>query len=185
METRECIKTRRSIRRFTERPVSAEMIRELLEAVRWSPSWANTQCWEVIVIQDAQLKAELTSSLSETNPAYKGILQAPAVFVLCARTGRAGIKQGGFSTSLGDWYMFDGGIAAQNLCLAAHDMGLGSVHVGSFDHQKVDRLLKLPDDVRSLEIIPVGWPEKTGNPPPRRAVGEFAHRDSFGQPYND
>lgn len=76
--------------------------------------------------------------------------------------------------------MFDVGIAAQNLCLAAHDLGLGTVHVGLINHQAVDELLGLPSDVESLEIIPVGYPEKVGNAPPRKELSEFVHWDKYG-----
>ena len=61
METRECIKTRRSIRRFTEQPIPDEVLNELLEAVRWAPSWSNTQCWEIIVVKDGETKQKLAN----------------------------------------------------------------------------------------------------------------------------
>ncbi|NLV21221.1 MAG: nitroreductase, partial [Syntrophomonadaceae bacterium] len=85
METRTCIKERRSMRKFTEQEVSDEQLQELLEAVRWSPSWANTQCWEVVVIKDQARKEQLAAMLSEKNPATKGVVQAPLVLVICAR----------------------------------------------------------------------------------------------------
>ncbi|NLV21220.1 MAG: nitroreductase, partial [Syntrophomonadaceae bacterium] len=85
METRTCIKERRSMRKFTEQEVSDEQLHELLEAVRWSPSWANTQCWEVVVIKDQARKEQLAAMLSEKNPATKGVVQAPLVLVICAR----------------------------------------------------------------------------------------------------
>ncbi len=180
METRDCIKSRRSIRRFTEQPISDELLMELIEAIRWSPSWANTQTWEVVVVKDPVVKEKLAGCVSETNPAYKGLLQAPVIMVVCGRVGSAGYKNGEAATERGDWYMFDAGIASQNMCLAAHDLGLGTVHVGSLNHQAVDELLGLPEDVNSLEIIPVGYPAKEGSAPPRKKPESFVFVDHYG-----
>ncbi|MDI9480087.1 MAG: nitroreductase family protein [Syntrophomonadaceae bacterium] len=180
METRECIKTRRSIRRFTEQPIPDEVLNELLDAVRWAPSWANTQCWEVVVVKDPDTRQKLVEALAPNNPATKGVAGAPVNLVMCARRGTSGYKKGELTTNRGDWGMFDVGIAAQNLCLAAHDLGLGTVHVGLINHQAVDELLGLPSDVESLEIIPVGYPEKVGNAPPRKELSEFVHWDKYG-----
>ena len=183
METRECIKTRRSVRRFTAKPVSDEMIHELLEAIRWAPSWGNSQCCEVVLVRDPQLKEALTGCLDDRNPATLGFLQAPLLFVICGKMGRSGYKKGITTTMYGDWFMFDSGIAAQNLCLAAHDLGLGTVHCGNFDHQRVNEMLGLPKELRSLEMIPVGWPENVGNAPPRRELTEFVHWEKYGNHY--
>lgn len=180
METRECIKTRRSIRRFTDQSVSDEILNELLEAVRWAPSWANTQCWEIVVVKDSETKQKLSQLLAPNNPSTKGVAEAPINLVLCARRGAAGYKKGELTTNKGDWGMFDAGIASQNLCLAAHDMGLGTVHIGNIQHQAVDELLGLPADVESLEIIPVGYPAKEGSAPPRKQLSEFVHWEKYG-----
>jgi nitroreductase len=183
MEAFECIVTRRSIRSFTEQPVSEETIKKLLEAVRWAPSWANTQCWEVVVLKERENKEKLAGMVSKNNPAIKGIKQAPAVFVVCCKKGVSGFKSGAAVTVRGDWYMFDAGIACQNLCLAAHALGLGTVHVGSFAHEAVDEFLGLPGDVKSVEIIPVGYPAREGKAPPRKELGEFCHLERYGDTY--
>lgn len=183
MEAFECIVTRRSIRKFTEQPVSEETIKKLFEAVRWAPSWANTQCWEIVVLKEKGSKEKLAGMVSKNNPAVKGIMQAPVVFVVCCKKGVSGCKNGTTVTARGDWYMFDAGIACQNLCLAAHALGLGTVHVGYFAHDAVDELLGLPGDVKSVEIIPVGYPAQEGKAPPRKEPGQFCHLEKFGQKY--
>lgn len=184
METRDCIKTRRSIRRFTDQPVSDEVLVELLEAVRWAPSWSNTQCWEVIVVRDEETKQKLAALTAPNNPATKGIPAAPVVLVLCGRKGVSGYKEGRLDSVKGDWVMFDLGIAAQNICLAAHDMGLGTVNVAWVDNEGIDKLFDLPPDVESFEIIPVGYPAKAGNAPPRRALSDFVHLERYGEKFN-
>ncbi len=183
MDTLECIKTRRSMRKFTEEPVSDEILQELLEAVRWAPSWANTQTSEVIVVREQATKEKIAGILADKNPATKGVLQAPVILVMCAKTGIAGYYNESAVTDKGDWYMFDAGIASQNLCLAAHALGLGTVHVAHLDHQALDELLGLPAEVKSIEIIPLGYPGKEGKAPPRREIGEFVHSEKYGNKY--
>lgn len=184
MDTLECIKTRRSIRRFTDQPIPDELLNQVLEAVRWAPSWANTQSWEIIVVKDKANIEKIAQQVPESNPAYKGLLQAPVLIVICAKLGLAGYKKSEQITEKGDWYMFDAGIASQNLCLAAHALGLGTVHVGTIpDHQALDALLGLPEDIKSIEIIPIGYPAKEGNAPPRREISEFVHSEKYGEKY--
>ncbi|QGT98707.1 Nitroreductase [Candidatus Syntrophocurvum alkaliphilum] len=184
MNTLECIKTRRSIRRFTDQPIPDDVLTQLLEAIRWSPSWANTQCWEVVIVKEQASKEKLVELLTENNPATKGVLQAPLVVVVCGKKGISGFKRGEAQTVQGDnWYLFDAGIACQNLCLAAHSLGLGTVNIGSFDHKKTGEFLGLPEDIEPVEIIPVGYPAKEGKAPPRKELSEFVHVEKFGQTY--
>jgi nitroreductase len=63
MDILEAIRGRRSIRKYNPDPLSDEMLDEVLEAVRWAPSWANTQCWEVIVIREPEIKARVAETL--------------------------------------------------------------------------------------------------------------------------
>lgn len=180
MDTLECIMTRRSIRRFTEESIPEEVLEKLLEAVRWAPSWANTQAVEIIILKDKNAREKIVEFLSPNNPSAKGVVNAPIVAIICAKIGLAGYKDNKAVTNKGDWYMFDAGIASQNLCLAAHALGLGSVHVGYIDHQELDEYLDLPSGVKSVEVIPIGYPAKIGNAPPRRQINEFVHREKYG-----
>lgn len=184
METIQCIKTRRSIRRFTEQPVPDEVLKELLEAVRWAPSWRNTQCWRIVVVKDPSVKANLSKLLSENNPATQGVLEAPVVLVLCAQLGISGYRDDSPATNKGDWFMFDTALAAQTLCLAAHDLGLGTVHVGNIKHKEVDELLGLPEGIVSVEVIPLGYPAQDAATKPRKEIAEFVFLDRFGQSIN-
>lgn len=185
MDTLECIKTRRSIRRFTDQPIPDDILNQVLEAVRWAPSWANTQSWEIIVVKDKDNIKKIAEQVPDSNPAYKGLFQAPVIIVICAKLGLAGYKKSEQVTEIGDWYMFDAGIASQNLCLAAHALGLGTVHVGTIiSHQALDELLGLPENIKSIEIIPMGYPAKVGNAPPRREISEFVHSERYGEKIN-
>ncbi|MCK4826427.1 nitroreductase family protein, partial [bacterium] len=64
------IKNRRSIRQYLNKDVPENILTEIIEAVRWSPSWANTQCCEVVVVKDSEIKAKLQETVSTGNPAH-------------------------------------------------------------------------------------------------------------------
>jgi nitroreductase len=175
----EIIKGRRSIRRYEKKDIPDQDLQQLLESVRWSPSWANTQCWEVIAVRDQAHKERLQTALNDTNPAKKAIVQAPVVLVLCGKKQSAGFYKGQVSTKLGDWLMFDLGIATQSLCLTAYDLGLGTVIVGMFNHDKAREVMGVGDEYELVALIPLGYPAKDAPVPKRRDVSEFTHYDQF------
>jgi nitroreductase len=167
MEVFEAVRNRRSIRRFSERPVEDDKLNTLFEAVRQSPSWANFQCWRFVVVREPSVKEKLSGfSYVESffaplgykvNPAQKGISEASVVIVACADPAKSGNIRGQ------EYYLTDLGIASQTLMLSAHRMGLGTVFVGVFDEEEVKSLLGIPDAIRVVGLFPLGYPlhEKT------------------------
>ena len=81
------LKGRRSVRNYQNQEVPEEVLNLILEAVQWSPSWANTQCWEVVVVKDPEIKQRLQETLSQGNPATRAMVEAPVVLVLCGKQG--------------------------------------------------------------------------------------------------
>lgn len=182
MELQEAILKRRSIRKFTEEMVTDDDLRQIFEAVRWTPSWANTQVWEFIVVRDKELIKQVTGTFSENNPAKKGSLNATALIVACAKTGVSGCYGGKEATALQNWYMFDLGMAVQTLCLKAHELGLGTVVVGLMDHETCKKILDVGDGYKVVAVIPIGRPAvppKEG--PARKAISEMVYLDKFGK----
>jgi nitroreductase len=173
------LKTRRSIRKYQDKPVSDEDLNTLLDAVKWSQSWANTQCWEVINVKDKDLRLKIQEAVVK-NPATKAIVDAPVLLALCGKKNSSGYYSNVVTTKYGDWMLFDLGIATQSLCLAAHSLGLGTVVVGLYDHDKVTKLLNIPDEYNQVALIPLGYPAKDPSPPNRRDVSEFLHINTFG-----
>jgi nitroreductase len=181
MDLMEAIKGRRSIRKYKPDPVPEGVFRTLMEAVRWSPSWANTQCWEVIAIRDSSVKSELATVLPKGNPAISSMTEAPLVLVLCGRKGISGFYKGQVTTVKGDWLMFDTGIAMQNLCLGAHALGLGTVVVGMFDHKKAEKILGVPEEVEVVAMTPLGYPSTEGSTPKRKEINDFVFHERYGK----
>ena len=180
MDTLEAIRTRISVRKFSDRPVEPEKLQAVLEAARLAPSWANMQCWRFVVVQDQAVK-ERISELSyvesffatrgyKFNPAQKALAQAPVVIVACADPVQSGDLGGQH------YYMTDLGITAENLMLAAHDQGLGSVFVGVFDEEQLGDLLDIPPGVRIVGLFPIGYPLEEGKSgPPRKPLEEIVY----------
>lgn len=173
------IKGRRSIRRYQAREVPEEKLERVLEAARWAPSWANTQCWHFVVMQDQALKQKIQEAVSSRNPSSLAIVNAPILLVVCAQLKRSGYYNDKYPTKFGDWFMYDLGLACENLCLAAHDAGLGTVIVGLFDHARVAEVIKLPVDHEVVVLIPLGYPDHEPSPPKRRELQEFVHYNTF------
>jgi len=172
---------RRSIRRYEDRPVPEASLNAILEAVQWSPSWANTQCWEIVVVRDPETKERLQATLPpKGNPARRAVVDAPVLLAVCGRKKLSGYYQGLETTKFGDWLMFDLGIATQSICLAACNAGLGTVVVGLFDHDRAAEAIGLPKGYEVVVLIPLGFAAKQPSAPKRRTIDEFSHRDRFG-----
>ena len=182
MEVTEAIKGRRSVRKYTDTPMTDADLEALLEAARWAPSWANTQCWRLVVVKDKATKEALAETVNPGNRAAEGVRNAPVVIVACAQLGLAGHYKGTVATDKGDWFMFDVALAMHNLTLAAHDRGLGTVHIGLFNAKKAAGVIGVPNDVAVVEILPVGHPEVVPQAPPRKELSEFVFYEKYGAP---
>jgi nitroreductase len=185
MELFEAIRTRRSVRKFLDRPVEGEKLQQLLEAVRMAPSWANMQCWRFIVVKENATREKI-SELSfvesyfsprgyKANPAKRALAEAPVVIVACADPKHSGV--------LWDqtYYMTDLGIASQNLWLAARGLGLGTVFVGVFSEEGLRGLLNIPLHIRVVGLFPIGYPfEEKKDGPPRKPMNEIVFSETWG-----
>lgn len=182
MELMEAIKGRRSIRKFKPDPVDEELIRQVLEAGRWAPSWANTQCWRFAIVRNPEIKARLAETVPSTNRGRPGLVAAPVSIVLCAELGKSGWYKGSLATDKGDWFMFDTALACQNIMLTAHSLGLGTVPIGLFDAKKAAEILEIPENIQVVLLFPLGWPDEEPRIPPRKEIKELSFAEKYGQP---
>ena len=174
MNTTECIRTRRSIRKFKAAPVDHSLLESLISDTSYSPSWKNSQITSFIAIEDSSI---LDSIVQDYTPSFNSdiIKQVPVLLAVTFVKGRSGFERdGSFSTKKGDrWQMFDVGVACQTFCLAAHNAGLGTVIMGIWDEDGITNLLKLPDDQELAALIAVGWPDVDPDVPMRKSVDEL------------
>lgn len=179
MKVLDIIKERRSVRDFTDEDVSDEEIETVIDAARWAPSWANTQCWDFVIIKDDEMKKRLLDAFGPTNPGKKSVEKAPAIIVVCGKKKVSGVKDGEYVTTKGDWLMFDTALATQNICLQAHALGLGTVILGFFDAEYVAKVLNIPDNVEVVVIVPIGRPARVPKAPKRRELNEIIHWERY------
>lgn len=151
MDIFDAIATRRSVRKYTDRPVTDEDIRTVLEAAMMAPSAGNAQPWHFVVVRDAALRARV----AELN-----------VYAAMARTAPAGILVCGdlhLEKYPGFWVQ-DCSAAIQNLLLAAHGLGLGAVWTGIHPvaerEEGFRRAFGLPAEVVPLGYIVLGYPDQ-------------------------
>ncbi len=144
------INTRRSVRKYTNQPVSKTDVLEIVEAGMNAPSAGNEQAWQMVVLTDPDMKAQYAAF--NQNAAY--VKNAPAAILVC------GDKN---AQKFGEYYVQDCSAATQNILLAAHAKGLGAVWCTVFP-QAVDgirKLLNLPENIVPFAIVPLGYPEKS------------------------
>ena len=165
MEALECIKTRRSVRKFTEEAVSREQMAEVVAAAAYAPSWKNTQTARYHFVTNKEKIARLASDcMMDFAYNQKTASHAPALVILTTITGRS-------STSKGThWQSFDAGIAAEAFCLAAHAHGLGTVIMGVFEESEVRKVIELPEGEEVAAIIAIGHPAEQPQAPARKDV---------------
>jgi nitroreductase len=151
METMECICKRCSLKScLSDRPVEPEMIDRVLDAARLAPSARNTQAWRFVVVQGKEAVRTLVQGAYFAPNAI--LEQAPAIIVACARPGDDVTIDGK------EYYLFDLGLAIENMLLAATDLGLVTHLVASFNETEMKRILHIPDDVRVVITTPLAYP---------------------------
>ena len=176
MDILECIKTRSSVRKFSDQPITDETLHALIEVARFAPSWKNTQTTHYIAIRDRACIDELiANSLTEFKLNQYTADRCNILMVTTIEKGICGFNADGTpTTSKGDhWEMFDTGVAAQTLCLAAHGMGIGTVIMGIFDEAEMRKTLGLDDSLDIGCIIAMGYPSVPANPRVRKEVSEL------------
>ncbi len=170
MEFFDVIKKRRSVRQFkVDAPVADDHVQKILETAQLAPSAGNTQCTRFFVVRQPELKRRLASDAGH----QMFIDQAPLVVVVVADLDAVGESYGERGRST--YALQDTAAAAENILLAATDLGYGACWVGAFDEVRAAKILELPRCMRPVALIPIGVPaEPTMHRPPRRKLKDVA-----------
>ena len=175
METLQAIHTRASVREFSDKPVSEDIIKKILEAAIRAPSGGNMQSWRFVVVTDR-------SKMAQFDPEFHQpwVEEAPAMFVVCVDphdTWQSYDEDDHF-------YLFDAAAAIENMLLTIHDLGLGGVWVLSCSKKKIRKLLEIPKHWLIISLIPFGYP-KVEKPSitPRKPLSEVAFINSAKNPF--
>jgi nitroreductase len=166
MRILDTIKNRRSIRDFKDQEIPGEAIGALIEAIRWAPSAGNMQSRKFYFVFDQNTKKKLAKAALNQN----FISEAPLAVVACLDR-RIAVRYGDRGVNL--YSIQDVAASVMNMMLTAHELGLGSVWVGAFNEFEVFEHLNLPDNLRPIAIIPIGYPAKIPKPTPRVSTNEI------------
>lgn len=150
MNTIECIKSRRSRRLFLDKEVSNELIQQILQCAVSAPSSMNCQPWHFVVLKDKGRRVKLADLKTEGNQQH--ILTASATIIVCVDMEKSPSR-----------FIEDGITATQNILLAVHELGLGSVYVTGCNPtdekvaEEIREILSLPDNILPITILPIGY----------------------------
>lgn len=166
-----CIFNRRSVRKYTGEPVSAEEEKQLLCAGFSAPSAHNSRPWEFIVVRDQKL----LDALSEVRTYWKMLKHAALAIVVCGNLSE-------YKGSTKEFFVQDCSAATQNILVAAEGLNLGAVWLGCYPTAEgpegVARVLQIPEGVIPLSVISIGRPAEHAKPHPE-IVPERVHYDKY------
>jgi len=181
--------SRRSIRKFSSKPVKEPDVQKIVEVGQRAPTACNLQTYSVVWVKDAELREKIWDACGVSG----SIRDAPVVFLICADVRRLAkvldhlgydhcLKHGyGYSIKL--MSIMDASFVAENMTMAAECLGLGSVFVGSaLANNKVIKALKLPKGVLPLTLLCVGYPDEQPPTRPRWPLSSVLYRDRYKDP---
>jgi nitroreductase len=176
--------TQRAIRKFDDRPVDDPLIEQVLSMATHAPSARNAQPWRFIVIRERETKRKLGEVFDELGGQMYGSgapdrtpwEDAPVLIAVCSEYA-FGTSESGSAALGASIYP-----AVQNLLLAAHALGLGTVLTTRWKarESEIRPLLGLPESMAIHAIIPMGWPDRKYGRNHRRPVAEVTYRERFG-----
>lgn len=172
METLKCIETRRSIRKYLDKPIEKELVEKLVSEAQNAPTWKNAQTTRFTAVTDKAVLDEICTALPSFNSAI--VSHCPLLMAISAVTKRSGFDGDGTPTTiLGEAYTyFDCGATVQTFCLAANDFGVGTVILGIFEPMKIKALLQIPDSEDLVVLVACGYTDIESPAPQRRPLGD-------------
>jgi len=171
------IEKRRSVRRFKPESVVKDDLKKILEAGRLAPSGGNRQPWYFIVVRDLETKKAL--SIAANN--QKFIADADTVIVALGKP-RTTTKLSYKLSSTRIPHKQDPMIAIEHMILAATALGYGTCWIGAFNENEIIKILKIPEDLAIIALLPVGIPDESPPTRPRKPFKEIFFKESYGIP---
>jgi nitroreductase len=174
----ECIFNRRSVRSFKSDEVDDKLIGVMLYSATHAPSSGNTQEWHFIVVKDKDIKKKIAESALR----QMFIADAPVVIVVCIDKERASLRYGERGEAF--YGVQDTANATIIMMLAAHALGLSTCWIGAFDEEKIGHILELPNQLRPIAVVPVGYSDETPIKPRRVPFENLTSVNTYGKKYD-
>jgi nitroreductase len=175
MDFETVVKRRRMCREFLDRDVPQEKIDRILDLASRYPSAGHTEPQEFIVVHNRRMKEYLAHAA--LNQMF--VAQAPLVIVVVSDVRRSARRYG--ERGVRFFSIIDGAFVAMLILLAVVEEGLGACFVGSFYDEEVQEVLSLPQEVRPIGIIPIGYCAEGPRKFRRRSRAQIVHRDRYGR----
>lgn len=173
------VEKRQSDRAFTERPVETDRLNRILEAGRLAPSACNAQPWKIIVVNDAEKRAQVAEACTSRALGMNHFSrQAPLQLVIVEERANLTSRLGGSLKEI-HYPHLDLGILASHLCLAAADEGLGSCMLGWLNEKKIRKILDIPGSKKVVLVILLGYSAQEIRPKKRKTIDEITSFDSY------
>jgi len=169
MEVMEAIKSRESVRSYKQKAVEEEKLRVVLEAARLAPSASNRQEWRYIVVRDKNTRIKLMNAAAHQD----FVAEAPVVIVCCAETDNHVMMCGQLC------YPIDLAISIDHMTLKAVEEGLGTCWIGAFDELEVKHILRIPEKIRVVALLPLGYPKISGRKKLRKKFDEIVKHERW------
>jgi len=173
LEIPEAILKRKSVRAFAPKELTDEEISTLIKAATIAPSAGNMQPWGFVAVRDHDVK----EALVEASHGQSFIASAPVVMVVCTDAAKTTPRYGERGEKL--YCLQDTAAAIENIMITATHNGLATCWIGAFDEGMAAEAVELPNGVRPVALIPVGYPAHDPPPRPRRPVAEVLHMDHW------
>ena len=161
------LKSRRSIRKYKDKPVEQDKIEKCLEAARWAPSASNRQPWEFLIVKDEKKRKKL----SEIHPYAKFISESPIVFIPLTNP-KAHQK----------YHMSDTALATLQYMLEAHSLGLGTCWAGVIGapfEKDIKEMFGIPEHLNVLGLVATGYPDESPQKN-RKEIDTLVHYEKYG-----
>lgn len=182
MELQDAIRQRRSIRKYKNKDVLEEVLKKVLEAGLWAPY--AIQRWLIITVREQETKrAMLEDFIAQGRNLH--VASAPVNIVVCSDLREENMpalakRNHGKEDFKLIFSVQETAAMIQNMLLTAHELGLGACWNGTFNDKRVANVLKLPNGVRPIAIISLGYPAETPNPPKREKLEKILYKERFG-----
>lgn len=185
MDIMQVIKERRSYRSYLDQPVEDEKLKTILEAGQWAPSVMNLQPWQFYVVKNTDVKARIKAACQDTlQEIYQAsgwkwvdkfkldfLTEAPVIIVVAGDPKKTGADQ--FLPNRSTGYAFSCCAAIQNMHLAAHALGLGTLWFSLFEIEKIKEILNLPVELDLISMVVLGYPNQTATAIKRKPLDEL------------
>ena len=170
MGFQEIAKNRHSIRAYLEKEIEEDKLNQILEAARAAPSAGNLQAYKIFVIKERQAKQQIAAAANDQD--FVG--EAAVVLIFCQDAYQSAKKYSKRGEQL--YSLQDATIACAYAQLAASDLGLGTCWVGAFDEEEVKKIIRIPQTLRPIVLLPIGYPAESPKIKDRRPLSELVLR---------